>query len=164
MYLNICIFSWSKHEISLVDFLFFRPLTGEEILEIINNCVGSVYNPIQFSLLTKKHLVFLWAVSISFFSWMIWWLIWLVSRYFICIRWKNKIFWFDLSLQSPFFRTILIGKALVSTNIVCNLRMFFFFFHYQYFYDDVMFCMLRHTCSWFCNGCFLNFNSNCNLI
>lgn len=36
---------------------------------------------------------------------------------------KNWIFWFDFSLQSPFFRTMLIRKALVSTLTVCNLRM-----------------------------------------
>ncbi|XP_011429415.3 meiosis inhibitor protein 1 isoform X1 [Magallana gigas] len=41
------------------------PLTGEEILEIINNCVGSMYNPTQFSPLTKKQLVFLWAFAVS---------------------------------------------------------------------------------------------------
>lgn len=55
----------------IVTILFSRPLTGEEILEIINNCVGSMYNPTQFSPLTKKQLVFLWAVGISFFSLMI---------------------------------------------------------------------------------------------
>lgn len=104
-----------------VTILFSRPLTGEEILEIINNCVGSMYNPTQFSPLTKKQLVFLWAVGISFFSLMIWWLICLVSRYLH--EPKNWIFWFDFSLQSPFFRTMLIRKALVSTLTVCNLRM-----------------------------------------
>lgn len=104
-----------------VTILFSRPLTGEEILEIINNCVGSMYNPTQFSPLTKKQLVFLWAVGISFFSLMIWWLICLVSRYLH--EPKNWIFWIDFSLQSPFFRTTLIRKALVSTLTVCNLRM-----------------------------------------
>lgn len=104
-----------------VTILFSRPLTGEEILEIINNCVGSMYNPTQFSPLTKKQLVFLWAVGISFFSLMIWWLICLVSRYLH--EPKNWIFWFDFSLQSPFFRTMLIRKALVSTWTVCILKM-----------------------------------------
>lgn len=106
-----------------VTILFSRPLTGEEILEIINNCVGSMYNPTQFSPLTKKQLVFLWAVGISFFSLMIWWLICLVSRYFICMSQKIEFFDLTFSLQSPFFRTMLIRKALVSTLTVCNLRM-----------------------------------------
>lgn len=106
-----------------VTILFSRPLTGEEILEIINNCVGSMYNPTQFSPLTKKQLVFLWAVGISFFSLMILMIDMFGLQIFYLHEPKNWIFWFDFSLQSPFFRTTLIRKALVSTLTVCNLRM-----------------------------------------
>ncbi|XP_078320015.1 meiosis inhibitor protein 1-like isoform X1 [Crassostrea virginica] len=41
------------------------PLSGQEILHIINNSVGSQFSPVQLSPLTKRQIVFLWAFAVS---------------------------------------------------------------------------------------------------